>query len=110
MIGLISIKWNVLKANFFVFWNTHCDISPFKAPNTCLKTFCKASLEYTRKNGVGFYTHGKQLDHSKLKMQLTTQWKNALKMPIGSQGIGVIEFIYKGGKVKVHLVFSQNRV
>jgi hypothetical protein len=31
-------------------------------------------------------------------------------MPIGSQGIGVIEFIYKGGKVKVHLVFSQNRV
>jgi hypothetical protein len=33
-------------------------------------TFCKASLEYTKKNGLDFYTHGKQLDHSKLKMQL----------------------------------------
>jgi hypothetical protein len=29
-----------------------------------------------RKNGVGFYTHGKQLDHSKVE-DATTQWKIA---------------------------------
>lgn len=170
MIGLILIKWNVLKANFLFSWNTHCDISPFKAPNnTCLKkkkgnhvftgpqtialkkghhvlygasnnclnkrqpcfyrasNNClnkrqpcsyEASNNHLKKKATTFLPNLKQLPKKKKKSDhvftgpflcLSLKSEGDL-MPLGSQGMGVIEFIYKGGKVKVHLVFSQNRV